>query len=104
MKLSIAFFFLLSLLLLGDIAISHGRSRKEEGEYWKKIMKEEALPEMLKELLLEDDDSSIVEYNNKQQKEHFTTNFDPHPNAIIYHAHAHAHAHNSNPTLPNLSP
>lgn len=67
-------------------------------------MKEEALPEMLKELLLEDDDSSIVEYNNKQQKEHFTTNFDPHPNAIIYHAHAHAHAHNSNPTLPNLSP
>ncbi|KGN61786.1 uncharacterized protein LOC101213460 [Cucumis sativus] len=103
MKLSIAFFFLLSLLLLGDL--THGRSRKEEGEYWKKIMKEEALPEMLKELLIEaDDPSSMVEYNNnKQQKEHFLTNFDPHPNAIIYHAHA--HAHNSNPTaLPNLSP
>ncbi|XP_038901980.1 organ-specific protein P4 [Benincasa hispida] len=102
MKLSVAFFLLLlSLLLIGEI--SHG-SRKEEGEYWKKIMKDEEIPDILKESLL--DDNSLVD-NNK--KEHFMTNFDPHPNAIIYHT-AHASTHNNNhhlkinPTLPNSSP
>lgn len=71
-------------------------------------MKDEAIPEMLKELLLDNDNSMVVDNNNNNnQKEHFMTNFDPHPNAIIYHAHSHAHTSTHtkiNPTLPNLSP
>ncbi|XP_022944721.1 organ-specific protein P4-like [Cucurbita moschata] len=105
MKLSLAFFLLISLVLFVDV--SHG-SRKDQGKYWKKMMKNEEIPEMLKELLFDD---SMVE----NQKQRFMNNFDPHPNAIIYHAHAHAHGHGaatptrnidikSNPTVANSAP
>ncbi|XP_022148637.1 organ-specific protein P4 [Momordica charantia] len=80
MKLSVAFFLLLSLLLFAE----GGYGRKDQGEYWKKIMKEEEIPEVLKELLYDDSVGG--------QNERFMSNFDPHPNAIIYHSHSHGAA------------
>ncbi|XP_022947675.1 organ-specific protein P4-like [Cucurbita moschata] len=92
MKLSAAF-FLLFLILLANV--SH--ARKEKGEYWKKVMKDEAIPEMLKELLFDDD--SLV--SSDAQSEHFMNNFDTHPNAIIYHSHGATHDHPGHKTKPS---
>ncbi|ESQ30555.1 hypothetical protein EUTSA_v10011902mg [Eutrema salsugineum] len=72
--LVVFFFVLFSFLLF--VNLSEGRSGGVAEEYWKKVMKNEPLPEPIKELL-----------NNpfRTAKERFVKNFNTKSIVIIYH-------------------
>ncbi|KAI8532964.1 hypothetical protein RHMOL_Rhmol11G0259000 [Rhododendron molle] len=85
-------FFLLSLFFLFS---SFCDARKDPTEYWNSIMKGEPMPESIQQLVLHQDPSSLSKEKIKKwhsssgsvNMDHFRTDFDTRPNAIIYHSH-----------------
>ncbi|KAH6780034.1 hypothetical protein C2S52_011271 [Perilla frutescens var. hirtella] len=73
--------FLLLLLLVGSV----GDARKDHpGEYyWKNMMKDEAMPKAITDLM---DQNPASDSTNRD--DHFVTNFETKPNVIIYHTHS----------------
>ncbi|CAJ2642752.1 organ-specific protein P4-like [Trifolium pratense] len=76
MKSTLVVFLLFSLLLVANLSFA----RKDPGEYWKNMMKGEAMPEAIKELI--QDPQAIY-----AGKDGFMRDFDVKPNAILYHTH-----------------
>ncbi|XP_031264164.1 uncharacterized protein LOC116122461 [Pistacia vera] len=77
MKSIFAFLIFFSLLLIG---CSPSYARKEPGEYWKSLMKEQPMPKAIKDLLHQDSEARKID--------HFAKDFDVNPNVIIYHSHS----------------
>ncbi|RVX12317.1 hypothetical protein CK203_010692 [Vitis vinifera] len=80
----------ISLLLL--VGIIDGRESPGE-YYWKGMMKDQPMPEAVKELV-DDPDFSFVSQENchtscsgARERDHFVKDFDSRPNGIIYHGH-----------------
>ncbi|CAA0826435.1 Unknown protein [Striga hermonthica] len=86
---AITVFFILSLVLVGKVT----SARKGPGEYWKKVMNGEPMPEAIANLLRQ---SPSAELNSKSTTR-FIRNFDTRPNVIIYHSHHHNHPQRSAP-------
>lgn len=61
-------------------------ARKEPVDYWKSIMKEQPIPEALKNLLHLHYRQSDYQKNGNL----FVKDFDMKPSAIIYHTHSHS--------------
>ncbi|KAL4615728.1 hypothetical protein ACB092_07G147400 [Castanea dentata] len=76
--LVLAIFFLFSLLLF----VNPNDARKDTRDYWKSIMKDQPIPEAIKELFHRDPPYLF----DATKKDHFVLDFDARPNAIIYHA------------------
>ncbi|KAK7310642.1 hypothetical protein RJT34_08264 [Clitoria ternatea] len=74
MKSNFGVFLVFSLLLVGA-NVSCGR--KDMGEYWKDVMKGQAMPEAIKNLLLDSGNKHL-----------FLRDFNVQPNVILYHSHA----------------
>ncbi|KAF5751115.1 organ-specific protein P4 [Tripterygium wilfordii] len=74
MKPILLLFFVFSLLLF--VESSYGR--KEPGEYWKVIMKDQSMPEAIKNL--------ITQNHSSDKKIKFVKDFDVGANSIIYHS------------------
>ncbi|KAK4798795.1 hypothetical protein SAY86_031121 [Trapa natans] len=74
---SSAFIVLFSLLLL--VSLIHAR-KDPAGDYWKKVMKDQPIPEAIKNLM--------VHPENRSNIRPFLKEFDVRPNVIIYHTHA----------------
>ncbi|KAL2346137.1 hypothetical protein Fmac_000137 [Flemingia macrophylla] len=70
MKSNFAVFVVFSLLLVGNF----GSARKDMGAYWENMMKEQPMPEAIKDLV--------------EGKNRFVRDFDVKPNVILYHTHA----------------
>jgi len=58
-------------------------ARKDTGDYWKSIMKDQPIPEAIKDLFHGDS----LNPADSRKKDRFVKDFDVTPNAIIYHAH-----------------
>jgi hypothetical protein len=58
-------------------------ARKDPGDYWKIIMKDQPIPEEIKALFHGDP----LHPADARKKDHYVKGFDVTPNAIIYHAH-----------------
>ncbi|ESW08171.1 hypothetical protein PHAVU_009G024600 [Phaseolus vulgaris] len=78
MKSNFAIFVVFSLLLLVG---SCSCARKDMRGYWKDMMKEQAMPEAIKDLI---EDSEEV---SEAGKGRFVRDFDVKPNVILYHTH-----------------
>ncbi|XP_017421024.2 uncharacterized protein LOC108330933 [Vigna angularis] len=76
MKSNFGVFVLFSLLLVGSLS----SARKDLKGYWEETMKEEAMPEAIKDLI---EDSHVSEAG----KDRFVRDFDVKPNVILYHTH-----------------
>ncbi|XVE94059.1 hypothetical protein REPUB_Repub01dG0247700 [Reevesia pubescens] len=81
MKTFFAFFIFCFLLLFANL----NHARKEPGEYWKSVMKDQPMPEAIKGLLHQDP-ASALDSDLKKMK-HFVNDFDSRHNLIIYHSH-----------------
>ncbi|CAN1173126.1 hypothetical protein LINPERPRIM_LOCUS9068 [Linum perenne] len=79
MKSSFTFF---CLLLLATATVNHA-IRPAAEEYWKQVMKDEPLPNSIKELVM-------VNGAGVDKKLRFVKDFDTTTNAIIYHTTRHA--------------
>uniref|UniRef100_A0A2N9IKT7 Organ specific protein n=1 Tax=Fagus sylvatica TaxID=28930 RepID=A0A2N9IKT7_FAGSY len=79
MKSILAILALFSLLLF----INPNDARKDTGDYWKSIMKDQPIPEAIKDLIHQDPPY----LSDATKKDHFVKDFDVKPNAIIYHPH-----------------
>ncbi|KAF8032294.1 hypothetical protein BT93_D1267 [Corymbia citriodora subsp. variegata] len=77
MKPIFAFIFLSSLLLFAEV----NDARKSPGDYWKKIMKDQPMPEPIRDL---------IRLRNEENAIKFVRDFDTGPNVIIYHSHGDA--------------
>ncbi|OAY45865.1 organ-specific protein P4 [Manihot esculenta] len=73
-----SFFASLPFYLL--LILSTTYARKDEGEYWRGVMKDQPLPEPIQELLQASPTSSDGKTDSGMSK-----NFEPIPNASIYH-------------------
>ncbi|EXB63590.1 hypothetical protein L484_026929 [Morus notabilis] len=82
MKSIFAFFVLFSILLVGNISYA----RKDAGEYWNSIMKDQPIPEAIRDLFYDQDLPSDLTGPTKHDR--FVRDFDVQPNVIIYHSHA----------------
>ncbi|KAF3435603.1 hypothetical protein FNV43_RR22694 [Rhamnella rubrinervis] len=83
MKSGLAFLcILLSVLLFANL--SYGR--KNKGDYWKSIMKDQPMPEAIRDLFHVQDEPSLSSAGSAKT-DRFARNFDVRPNVIIYHAH-----------------
>ncbi|XVF45763.1 hypothetical protein PTKIN_Ptkin02bG0232300 [Pterospermum kingtungense] len=71
-----AFFIFCFLLLFANL--NHGR--KEPGDYWRRVMKDQPMPEAIKGLLHEDPAS-----DSEKKMKHFVKDFDSRHTHIIYH-------------------
>ncbi|XP_015892678.3 organ-specific protein P4 [Ziziphus jujuba] len=71
---------LLSLLLFTNLSFA----RKDIGDYWKSIMKEQPMPEAIRDLFHQEDVPSLP---GSRKMDRFARDFDIRPNLIIYHAH-----------------
>ncbi|CBI32571.3 unnamed protein product, partial [Vitis vinifera] len=90
MASSLAFFTIFSLLLAGN-AIG---GRKEPGEYWRDVMKDEPMPKAIQGLLPEDQSSSLsskkpncqttTEARNGDDVKPFVGDYEPRPNISAY--------------------
>ncbi|RZC27443.1 uncharacterized protein LOC114403187 [Glycine soja] len=78
MKPIFALFVVLSLLLVANINLSH--ARKDLGDYWKKMMNDQPMPEAIKDLI---QDQQVQDAT----ADHFIRYFDMKPNIILYHTH-----------------
>ncbi|KAF5751114.1 hypothetical protein HS088_TW02G00124 [Tripterygium wilfordii] len=76
------FFLLLLLCLLSIGTISHGR--KEAGDYWKSIMKDQPMPDSIKSLYFQQ--NPRIPLSDKENANKFVKDFDVGRNAIIYHS------------------
>ncbi|XP_041015853.1 organ-specific protein P4 [Juglans microcarpa x Juglans regia] len=81
MKSISAFLLLFSLFLL--VLVNLSDARRDPGDYWKSIMKDQPIPEAIKGLLHRD----LPYASDARENVHFLKDFDVTPNAIIYHAH-----------------
>ncbi|XP_052194257.1 organ-specific protein P4 [Diospyros lotus] len=101
MRAPSAAFFLISLIFL---FANLSDARKDPEDYWKSIMKEEAMPEAIQELLQKDPSSSSSEEKNEPSTnmEHFIKDFDPKPNVILYHKHGGQHHQEAKPCHKGL--
>ncbi|KAJ8763509.1 hypothetical protein K2173_002392 [Erythroxylum novogranatense] len=72
MKHLFAFLVLFSLLLMVNLI----HARREPEDYWRNVMKDQPLPEAIKNLMAQD-------------QTHLVKDFDTRSNAIIYHSHGH---------------
>ncbi|KAK4284702.1 hypothetical protein QN277_001495 [Acacia crassicarpa] len=70
-----------SLLLLVNLTYA----RKDVGDYWKNMMENQAVPQAIKDLVVQDSPSPLSEAEKK--KDRFVRDFDLKPNVIIYHSH-----------------
>ncbi|OIV99478.1 hypothetical protein TanjilG_17288 [Lupinus angustifolius] len=93
MKFIFALFLLSYLLLVTNLSYA----RKDEGEYWKNVMKDQAMPEAIKDLLLVQDQQVPDSGRN-----HFSRDFDIRPNVILYHTHVVSKKHH--PFVKNFEP
>ncbi|XP_016193150.1 uncharacterized protein LOC107634084 [Arachis ipaensis] len=98
MKPFFAFFIVFSLLLGANL--SYGR-KELVGEYWKKMIKGQSMPEAIKEILVVED-PQISSSDSSRTKDNFIRDFDIKPNVILYHSHKQKQKHNhKNPFLNN---
>ncbi|KAI3441312.1 uncharacterized protein J3R85_002588 [Psidium guajava] len=81
MKPIFAFIFLFSLLLFAEV----NDARENPGDYWKKIMKDQPMPESITDLLHPESLSG-----DERKSVGFVRDFDMRPNYIIYHGHGDA--------------
>ncbi|XP_039062981.1 organ-specific protein S2-like, partial [Hibiscus syriacus] len=72
-------FIIISFLLL-FVNVSYGR--KEPGDYWRSVMKDEPMPEAIKGLLHEDPKGSAMDPGKKMEQ--FVRDFDSR-HSLIYH-------------------
>ncbi|CAL0329228.1 unnamed protein product [Lupinus luteus] len=93
MKSIFALFLLSYLLLVANLSYA----RKDEGEYWKNVMKDQPMPEAIKDLLLVQD--QLV---SDSGRDHFSRDFDIKPNVILYHTHV--VSKKEHPFVKNLEP
>ncbi|RDX61457.1 hypothetical protein CR513_60312 [Mucuna pruriens] len=84
MKSYFAVFVVFSLLLVANLSCA----RKDMGAYWKSMMKEQPMPQAIKDLV-EDPQASDA------GKDHFIRDFDVKPNVILYHTHVVSMKHKS---------
>ncbi|PON76852.1 Organ specific protein [Parasponia andersonii] len=80
MKSITAFVVLCSILLLGNLSYA----RKDAGDYWKSIMKNQPMPDAIKDLFHEEGLPSLPPGSAKRDR--FVKDFDVRPNVIIYHS------------------
>lgn len=71
---------------------SFSYARKDVGEYWNSIMKDQPMPEAIGDLFHDQDPPSLTA-STKQDR--FVRNFDVEPNVIIYHSHSQPEGENS---------
>lgn len=64
--------------------LSYGR--KDMGDYWKSIMKDQPMPEAIRDLFHVQDVPSLSS-TGSTKTDRFSRNFDVTPNVIIYHTH-----------------
>ncbi|XP_030523142.1 organ-specific protein S2 [Rhodamnia argentea] len=81
MKPNFASIFLFSLLLFAEV----NDARESPGDYWRKIMKDQPMPESIRDLIHPESSSG-----NEKNSIGFVRDFDMRPNAIIYHGHGDA--------------
>ncbi|TYI95358.1 hypothetical protein E1A91_D02G274100v1 [Gossypium mustelinum] len=79
MKTFIAILFFCFLLLFANL----NHARKEPGEYWRSVMKDQPMPEAIKGLLHEDETGSGSGAEMKMKQ--FVKDFDSRHSLIIYH-------------------
>ncbi|KAL5562638.1 hypothetical protein UlMin_032385 [Ulmus minor] len=91
MKSIFASLALLSLLLLASTSYA----RKDVGDYWKNIMKDQPIPEAIKDLFHEDEPS----LPSSSKTDRFVKDFDIRPNLIIYHSHSEPKEENKSSVL-----
>ncbi|KAL9231629.1 hypothetical protein vseg_006831 [Gypsophila vaccaria] len=91
---SSSFFLFFFLLLL--VSKESGAARIGAVDYWKTVMKDEAMPEIINGLIDEEIISDTSVHNNKFWS-HFSKEFYETSNAIIYLPHAQTHK----PKLPH---
>ncbi|XP_062095828.1 organ-specific protein P4-like [Humulus lupulus] len=80
---------LLSLFLI--VSYTESRSEPGAGEYWRKVMKDEPMPEAIHGLMASSSSSQAVgpqdqktKCNENNHKDVFTDNFEPTPNLSAY--------------------
>lgn len=78
MKSIFAFFLVFSLLL----GVNLSYARKDMGDYWKNMMNDQPMPEVIKDLLTQD-----PQVSEEAVKDQFIRDFDIRPNLILYHTH-----------------
>ncbi|XP_059434669.1 organ-specific protein P4 [Corylus avellana] len=71
------------ILLYLFLFVNLNDARKDQGDYWKIIMKDQPIPEAIKGLFHGDP----LYQADARQKDRFVKDFDVTPNAIIYHSH-----------------
>ncbi|XVE48668.1 hypothetical protein DITRI_Ditri01bG0021000 [Diplodiscus trichospermus] len=79
MKTFFAFSIFCFLLLFANL----NYARKEPGDYWKSIMKDQPMPEAIKGLLHQD---AAAAMNSEKKMEQFVKDFDSRHSLIIYHS------------------
>ncbi|KAE9593328.1 hypothetical protein Lal_00029242 [Lupinus albus] len=94
MKSIFALFLVFSLLLVANLSYAI----KHEGEYWKNIMKDQPMPETIKDLLVQD--PQVLDSG----KDHFIRDFDIRPNVILYHTHVVSKKQKQHPFVNNFEP
>ncbi|CAL0334151.1 unnamed protein product [Lupinus luteus] len=94
MKSIFALFLLFSFLLVTNLSYA----RQHQGEYWKNIMKEQPMPETIKDLLVQD--LQVLDIG----KDHFIRDFDIRPNVILYHTHVVSKKQKQQPFVNNFEP
>ncbi|KAE8706626.1 Cytochrome c oxidase bioproteinsis protein Cmc1-like isoform 1 [Hibiscus syriacus] len=75
------FSFIIFCFLLLFVHLSH--ARKEPGEYWRSVMKDEPMPEAIKGLIHEDPKGSAMDSGKKMKQ--LVRDFDSRHSLIIYH-------------------
>ncbi|KAK8518639.1 hypothetical protein V6N13_018080 [Hibiscus sabdariffa] len=81
--MKILFSFLIFCFLLLFVNLSH--ARKEPGDYWRSVMKDQPMPEAIKGLLHEDPTGSGSDPGKKMIMKQFVRDFDSRHSQIIYH-------------------
>ena len=81
------------LIQLGNLSYA----RKDVGDYWKSIMKDQPIPDSIRDLF-HDQDLPSLPGSTKQDR--FVRDFDVRPNLIIYHSgHSQPERENKKPSL-----
>ncbi|OIW05695.1 hypothetical protein TanjilG_23481 [Lupinus angustifolius] len=93
MKSIFALFLVFSFLLVTNLSYA----RQHQGEYWKNIMKDQPMPETIKDLLVQDPQAYTEKY-------HFIRDFDIRPNVILYHTHVVSKKQKQHPFVKNFEP
>lgn len=60
-------------------------ARKNPEEYWKKVMKDQPIPEVINGII--DEEIMAKSYEKETFWKHFKRDFDVNSNVIIYHSH-----------------